>query len=170
MTIISFPLHRDSTQSVLSELRNRDILVRDVPLHFAASIPTHQAIVLDHCSQFAVGDSPLIFWEGTRLCIHAQYFSSLNVVMVDKLDQRYLIGAIHSNIPIMELVKFLITSDIILTYKHIGSEMTLTQVSDAFVQVKGLHRYFTQEEHTERFAFVVELTSTGNIYVSPMGE
>ncbi len=90
--------------------------------------------------------------------------------MVDKLDQRSLIGATHTNIPIMELVKFLITSDIILTYIHIGSEMMLTQVSDTVVRVQGRHWYFTQEQITEEFAFVVELTSTGNIYVSLMGE
>jgi len=72
--------------------------------------------------------------------------------------------------PLLTVCHLLIQADVILTWAHIGSKLTLSNERrvDGFwrVDVSGTHEYYTNERNEDRVAFTVQVDKKGYIVVT----
>lgn len=168
----SFVLQRDCDDSILSELRKYGIAQADFLTRISARNPKESSIPIEVTKNLTFHDAPMLYLDKDGAFVDRSIFSDLKTISVALLPsvQHFLIGEVHRNIPWEILVRFLLLSDIICTYIHLGSEMTIVLLNDHRAEVRGTHRYFTHEENTESFAFAIEIDHTQKIHCISMME
>ena len=78
--------------------------------------------------------------------------------------------------PLQELVALLVHADVILTYAHLGSAMTMEpslmpeatvppSANEARFAFEGSHEYYTNERNVDSFSFEVAISNAGEIVV-----
>ena len=97
--------------------------------------------------------------------VDAALFSDLETISIaGQSKKHFIVGAAKKDIPFDILVRFLITADVVCTYIHLESQMEISFPSSRRAEVRGTHTYFTNEENTETFAFVLEQDHTNTIH------
>ena len=167
-----FALQRDSDDSVLSELRKYGITQADFPTRISARNPKEYSVPIEITKNLTYHDAPLLYLDKEGVFVDRSIFSDLRTISVALLPsvQHVLIGTVYKSLPWETLVRFLLLSDIICTYIHLGSEMTITLLNEHRAEVRGTHRYFTHEENTDSFAFAIEIDHTQKIHCMYMME
>lgn len=162
----SFSLKRNSDQSILSEVRRHNIRQDDFLSLYPARELSQKAFPAEVTKQHTVEGAPLLCIDKQGAFLNNAFFSSLHAISISQLPFKkvQLIGTALKPIPFKTLVSFLIDADIICTYIHVESSMTVSLVSQTRAEVKGTHTYFTNEENEEPFSFVIELDHEQNIY------
>jgi hypothetical protein len=162
----SFSLKRDSNRSILSELRKKGHTQKDFLKQYPARIPSSGSIVAMTTQHLTVDETPLLYIDKEGAFVHGDYFDDLNSCSVMQLSsQRHVvIGTLRKAIPWMTLLRFMIEADIICTYVHLESEMTITPISENRADIQGTHTFFTNEENIEPFSFVIEKDHTQTIH------
>ena len=162
----SLKLRRDTDQSILSEVRKAGIAQNDFFDIIPARKPDANASIAHVTKEIHHLNKPLLYIDPKGPFVDSSLFSDLKTISVAKLSlQRYaIIGTTHQNIRWDILVPFLILSDVICTYIHVGSQMEIVFPSEHRAEVRGSHTYFTNEEHIEPFAFSIEQDHTQTIH------
>ncbi len=126
-----------------------------------------------HLEKFNAGGEPLLFRaRGKKIVgVSAKYFSNLQRADATRIggDSRIGIGnvrvAAFSSITPETLARFLVESQLIITYWHIGSELCLEKETASRTEYiawfTGSHTYFTNEKNVDplRFAVRIDLVS-----------
>ena len=162
----SFLLQRTRGRSLLSELRSKKFTQDDFLTTYPSRNPGEDATPADITKHLMVENTSLLFLDQQGAFVHEQFFSSLSAISITQIPFKkiHLIGSRKKEIPWKTLVQFLIEADIICTYIHMESSMTITLTSKTRAEVKGTHTYFTNEENEESFSFVIEIDHEQNIY------
>lgn len=162
----SFSLKRNRDQSILSEVRRNNIRQDDFLAMYPVREKSKDAVPAQVTKQHMVDGFPLLFIDKKGAFLNNTFFSQLNAISITQIPYKkvQLIGTCLKPIPFKTLVSFLIDADIICTYIHIESSMTVTLSSQTRAEIKGTHTYFTNEENEEPFSFVIELDHENNIY------
>ena len=155
----SFSLIRYSDTSILNELRTKKHRQRDFLETFPTRLPSSKATPAEITKHHKTGSRFFLYIDEKGAFVHEDIFSDLNAISVAQMQKgkRHIIGTLKMNIPWKTLVQFLIEADIIGTYIHMESSMTIQLSSSTHAHVKGTHTYFTNEENTEEFSFLIEL-------------
>jgi hypothetical protein len=128
--------------------------------------------------RFEIGETPLLWFtpNAGEAVVNAAVLSDLTAA--DPLSMgsgdRAVIGVLNElgqgKIVGRELLEFLMQSQMILSYVHIGSEVCLEseqhpEAGAYKARVSGVHTFFTNQENREEFAFEFELTGSGELAV-----
>ena len=169
-------IYRDSQVSLLEEQRGLGKPLYDFPkLYSAATINAETMVPMKTTAAFTVQDR-LIFWLAeTRdaVVVDGRVFTDLATVDGTSLgagDKR-IIGTLlqPQELAPRRLAELMITADVVLTWAHIGSELSLVEevaTEDGWSgRYKGTHTYFTNEENVDPLAFWIRVSATGDISV-----
>lgn len=164
--MISFHLRRDAEHSVLSELRKNGHTPFDFPKHIPAREPSINAKKVQVTSHLTIDGAPILYIDEKGVFVEKSFFSDMKTVSVEQIPklQHLVIGTVRKEVSWETLVRFLICSDVICTYVHIESQMQVVLENQKRAVVRGTHTYFTNEENTDSFAFVVEIDHTDTIH------
>ncbi len=123
-----------------------------------------------------VNGGPVLFFtsDGAQAVVDSRVFSDLTVVDVTALSAgtSAKVGTVigREKLGLRPLVDFLVRSDAVRTWAHIGSEVCLVSASDAEpvwrAELTGEHTYFTNRENHGALSFVVEVAADGTITVT----
>ena len=162
----SFTLQRDSEHSLLSELWKHGVMQPDFLEVVPARTPNANASVALVTKELQYKKKPLLYIDSKGAFVDTSLFSELKTISVVQLaTQRHaVIGSTHQDIPWDTLVRFLLLSDVICTYIHIGSKMKVDFPSAHRAEVRGSHTYYTNEENVEDFSFSIEQDHTRTIH------
>jgi len=170
-------VHRTSHTSLLDEQRQ----VGTAPLGDFQT--TFRAVAVDRANMrpmettagFQVSGAP-VFWlsaAGDAVVVDHTVFTELSVVDAIRLreGQRKELGQLlqPEAIEPRRLAELLLTADAILTWGHIGSELTLVGESndDGWTGVfDGSHTYFTNEKNVVPIGFAMHVDTEGRISVT----
>lgn len=127
-------------------------------------------------SQFTVDGAPVLFFtpDGSQAVVDSRVFSDLTAVDVTALSAGTTakVGTFlaRGKLGLRDLLEFLVRSDAVRTWAHIGSEVCLVSESEADpiwrAEFTGEHTYFTSRENHGALAFVVEVAADGAITVT----
>jgi hypothetical protein len=168
-------------QSVLDEQRSRggaqrwDDFAKGYP---AATIDpaTHHAVEV--VADYRVADTPLLWFtpDFAAAVVDVAMLGDLQIVDATRLgiDERIEIGTVtaagRAGLRGRRLAEFLLKSDAIQTYVHIGSTLCLiAEVDDANryrAEFTGEHEYYTNEENHDPLAFSLEIAGDGRIVIT----
>ncbi|MAA79013.1 MAG: hypothetical protein CL916_07105 [Deltaproteobacteria bacterium] len=162
----SFELRRDSDHSLLSEMRTRGIAQHDFLDLIPARKPNMDSSVALVTKEVRYMKMPILYIDSKGSFVDSALLSDLKTISIAKMStQRHtVLGKTRKNIPLDTLVRFLLMSDVICTYVHIGSKMKVVFPNAHRAEVRGTHTYFTNEENTEPFSFSIEQDHTQTIH------
>lgn len=143
-----------------------------------AGIFQKEFTALATAGKFTIAGKPIIWVDnaGKQIIVDKNYFSDLKLVDVTKfpLDGSDVVGKVDTTIfterTPRDIVAFLIDSQILNTYWHIGADICLTEEQDfgsAYIaHFKASHVYFTNKENVEQYTFGVQVDKmTGTIAI-----
>ena len=161
-----FSMQRDESRSVLNELRGSGISQHDFLSLYKAREVHPKAVVMEVTKSYALKKEFWLYRDKKGAFLNKKYFSDMQSVSVAKLTPgtSFILGKVHKDLDWETLIRFLIDSDIICTYVHIESTMTVTLISDSRAEIRGKHIYFTNMENEDPFAFVVEQDHTHTLH------
>ena len=120
-------------------------------------------------------EGPILFYRDpsdNKAIVDSAYLSDLKVFSIPTYYQKdeHVLGIIKQPKAInpLHLLKQLIEADVLLTYMHIESNMTVEVIAEKPIfkaDVKGTHIYFTNQENEDEFAFRVQINESGEIKV-----
>lgn len=125
-----------------------------------------------------VDGAPLLYFtaDGSQAVVDSRVFSDLTVADVTAMGAGAVVsvGSVkegaRGKLGLRPLLEFLVRSDVIRTWAHIGSEVCLVSASDADAvwraEFTGEHTYFTNRENHGALSFVVEVAADGAITVT----
>lgn len=157
------------TSSAEEEERGRHIAAVVVEPHLARP---------PHLARFTLDGEPLLVIDRTqrRVVVNQRAFSAIERVDATRLgkgDRAVLGRVVDAKLRARgrELVTFLVSSELIQTYMHIGAKLTLGADDDSAktyrVRVTGTHVYFTNSRHESRLDFEVAIDKqSGEIVVT----
>lgn len=130
----------------------------------------------DHLKKFDQPDLLLGEDRSKRIVINNKYFSSLRRIDATRisLSDDLLVGDYRDltfqRLSLRQLAAFLIESQIVLTYAHIGASLKVTEENesdkDYTIRVQGEHVYYTSKKHTSPVDFRLSIgKKTGKIIV-----
>ena len=168
----SFTLHRDSDNSILSELRRRGGSQHDFLEKISSRKMTHEASPALVTKELLFEGKPMLYIDSKGAFVDSSLFTELRTISIERLPfQKYaILGTAKKEIPFELLVRFLITADVICTYIHIESNMEISFPSSLRAEVRGSHTYFTNEENVTPFAFAIEQDHTKTIHCLDMSK
>lgn len=169
------------SKSVLDEQRRRGGANRwsDFATRYRAATidpTTHHAVEV--VSGYHLGDAKLLWFtpDFADAVVDATVLGDLKIVNATglRVGEREEIGVLtelgRTKLRGRELTEFLLKSDTIGTYVHIGSTMCLiaeTDEADGYrAELTGEHEYYTNEENHDPLAFSLEITSDGRITIT----
>jgi len=168
----------DHADSVLSEQRRVGEHVADFHDRYPAEyIDPDSFVPVEAVEGYRIGGTPLLWFNAdkTAVVVNAAVLSELVVADATRMraGDRAVVGQLtelgRGKIAGIELVKFLIRARAIATYVHMGSELCLTAESETAAgyaaHFTGEHTFFTDQKHTESFAFDVSIANDGVITV-----
>ena len=102
--------------------------------------------------------------------VDSRFLSDLNVVGINDFykTKTHIVGQINNkmNLEPFQVVKQLIEADVLQTYFHIESKLTLETLQekpDFIARIKGSHVYFTNDRNEDFFTFKVRIDKAGVI-------
>jgi hypothetical protein len=129
--------------------------------------------------KYSTGGEPLIFRaRGKKIVgVNNKYFSDLHRADATRIGRDSVIGLgnarvpLSSNMPPEKLAAFLVESQLIVTYWHIGSELCLEKeamtAAEYTAYFTGSHTYFTNKKNVEPLRFAVRINlETGALSVT----
>ena len=162
----SFSMKRDESRSVLHELRGNGMAQHDfLPLYTAREVHP-KAVAMNVTKSHSLQQEFWLYRDKEGAFLNKKYFSEMQSVSVAKLmpGSSFILGKVHKDLDWEMLIRFLIDSDIICTYVHMESTMTVTLTSSSRAEVRGKHIYFTNTENEDPFAFAVEQDHTQTLH------
>jgi hypothetical protein len=167
--------------SVLDEQRRRGGAKRwdDFAERYPAAAidpATHHAVEV--VADYRVNDSPVLWFtpDFADAVVDAAMLGELTIVDATRLriGERVEIGTVtaagRTVLDGRRLAEFLLKSDAIQTYVHIGSTLCLlTEVEDENgyrAEFTGEHEYYTNEENHDPLAFSLEMAGDGRIVIT----
>jgi hypothetical protein len=169
------------SKSVLDEQRSRGGASRwdDFPKRYPAAAidaATHHAV--EAVSAYRIADAPLLWFtpDFRDAVVDSSVLGELTVVDATRLgvDERVELGVLtergRTQLRGRELTEFLLRSDAIQTYVHIGSTLCLiTEVDEPShyrAELTGEHEYYTNEENHDPLAFSLEIAADRRIVIT----
>lgn len=131
-----------------------------------------------HLERFAQGGEPLLAIDRKqrRVVVNQKFFSKIaraDVTRLGRNDHATLGQVIDPALRARgkDVVLFLLTSELIQTYIHMGSRLTLAELQDDAAgyraRITGSHVFFTNSRHEEKLDFEVLLDrKTGEVIVT----
>ena len=161
----SFRLYRACDTSILSELRTKRHRQRDFLTIYPARLPSSDAAPADVTKHLQEEGQHFLYIDKEGAFLHAEIFSALNSISVAQMQKgtSHILGTCKKKLPWKILVTFLIEADIIGTYVHMESSMSVNLLSSTRAHIMGSHTYFTNEENTEEFSFALEIDQNQQI-------
>ena len=174
-------IERSSDASMLREHR-RHCSVHDFHTAFVVATIAATARPVPYLESFAAESSGrAVFWfdgeaDATRVVADSAVFApeELRVATAANMapGDSVIVGRLvmPPAMPLLKMVELLITADVILTYAHIGSTLTVEQRSTSAdgcetFAVKGSHEYYTNERNVDELAFEVQVHADGMVVV-----
>jgi hypothetical protein len=174
MTVI-MTITRDSDTSLLEEQRGLGPPLHDFPKQYSAVSVKDTMVAMQTTAAFKVQSHPVFWLAEARdaVVVDDRAFSDLVCVDATGLDagKKVAIGQFlqPTEMAPRKLAEMLITADVILTWAHIGSELSLTEETsdtDGWAgHFEGTHTYFTNEENVDPLDFWVRVSSKGELVV-----
>lgn len=168
---------RDRERSLFAELGKRGLKPRDLPESFAGAAvdrSVDQPLGVD--LGLTLGGQPLFFVKDGAAVVDIAVFDGLAVVDATNPPKGWHgLGRLADPdaADLDDVVRLLVEADVILTWAHIGSELTLTPVETAPPKarggwrLKGTHTYFTNEENVDEIEVGIVVTEDGQVLVGP---
>jgi hypothetical protein len=111
--------------------------------------------------------------ENRRVIINDRWFGDMKRVNATSLPKgkRHALGTVKSAPwPWFRLVRFLVESDLVETYVHIGSQLELTELEDSpgryRARLDGTHEFYTNQRNVQAVRFIIEVDkASGRIEV-----
>jgi hypothetical protein len=132
---------------------------------------------IPHLAPYELDGEPFMVVDraGRRVVLNERFFGPFVRPDAPRLSpgERMQIGAIRDPRLLADplaVVSFLLDSELVRTYWHIGARLSLLEVSETYTgfwaTVRGSHRYFTNESNEEAYSFTVEVViESGLVYV-----
>jgi hypothetical protein len=168
---VSTVLHREATHSVLEAMRRRGVC-RDFPTAFSAAAINESQDPVPLLESYKVEGRP-VFWfakVGLSVVVDRRVFGGLKVVDATSLAVGEVqdIGrlTLPAKLPLPDVAVLLVTADVVLTYAHIGSSLSMVcgEEDGAFrAEFTGHHVYYTTEENRESLHFEVRIGPLGEM-------
>ena len=155
--------------------------VHDFHTAFAVSEIIGSAQPVDYVGHFVQPNGSAVFWfegEGdhARIVADANVFSSDQLTVVDATNLQAgatsRIGSLHmpAVLPLDVIAELLVTSDVVLTYVHERSSLTMdllsTDESATIFRFSGTHEFFTTKRNVMPVHFEVRIDHEGNVIVA----
>lgn len=155
--------------AIYDEMAYESITAQD-PIDFDAFRP------IPTLTEFAALGQPLLWinQEKTEVVVDGRYFSDLTVVDVtsffgqqDPLTIGRVMPAVLEVFEPQEIVRFLLTSEIIRTYAHLEAEVCWVSENETpetySAYFEGVHRYCTQECVEDSYVFRFEMDKVSGL-------
>jgi hypothetical protein len=161
--------------SVLYEQRAAGKPMRDFAERYpAAKIDPATYLPMKITQAFQSEGRPILWLNPDRSApvVDERVFSDLAALDVSRLraGERHELGQLRAKLEGREVLRFLITSDTIRTYIHIGAWVCLEAdgvTGGAYeAALHGEHEYFTNERNVQPFSFVFTLAEDGTMAVT----
>lgn len=182
MNDLLFPrrVERSKCHSMLKAHRQHTT-VHDFHTAFAVSEIIGSAQPVDYVGHFVQPNGRAVFWfegEGdhARIVADANVFSSDQLMVVDATNLQAgatsRIGSLHmpAVLPLDVIAELLVTSDVVLTYVHERSSLTMdllsTDESATIFRFSGTHEFFTSKRNVKPVHFEVRIDHEGNVTVA----
>lgn len=126
---------------------------------------------------YGKGDALLaIDRQARRVVANTKFFSNLSRVDATRIKTKHTLGTVKDVTLYADpkrFATFLIVSDLIHTYAHVGSTLNIVAEKDTpalyRAEIDGHHEYFTNSRHEERVHFAIEIEKkTGVVTVSSL--
>ncbi len=143
-----------------------------------AGVVQKQFTPLTTAEKFTIAGKPVAWVDNTgkQIIVDKNYFSDLKLIDVTKfpLDESDVVGKVDTTILTgrtpREIAGFLIDSQILNTYWHIGADICLREEQDFgshyIAHFDASHVYFTNERNVENYTFGVQIDKmTGTIAI-----
>ncbi len=168
---------RDRDQSLFSELGRRGLAPGDVPAGYpAAAVDQSVDAPLGLDLGLTLGGRPVFFVKDGAAVVDTAVFGPLSRVdATNPPDTWAPVGrlAAPDGVDLGAAVRLLVQADLVLTWAHIGSELTLTPVAApppkarGAWRLRGTHTYFTNTENTDEIDVGVVVSEDGLVLVGP---
>ena len=164
-----FKMVRNSGQSIRQELSKYQIQL-DKNKRIPARQPDSKARVVHLTKHFQHEQTALLFVDEYGPFVHAVFFSDLNIYNPYDLHQKeqLIIGKLKQPLHFKTLLRFLIEADIIETFVHESSEMTIQITSTNIAEIRGSHTYFTNEKNIDYFSFKFVCNEHNEMLLTPL--
>ena len=173
-------VERSSGLSMLREHR-RHTTVHDFHTAVAVSAISGAAQPVEYLQNFVQSDGRAVFWfegEGAsaRVVADANVFAADQLTVVDatrlQRGETSRVGSLRmpAVLPLDVMAELLVTADVVRTYIHEGSSLTMdllsADASSTAFRFSGTHKFFTNRRHLEPVNFEVRFDHEGNVTVA----
>lgn len=168
------------SNTVLDEQRRRSGAERwfDFPKRYpAATIDPSKHLAVEATAEHRSGDAPILWFtpDFSDAVVDATLLGELTIVDATRLrpGDRQPLGTVtkrgREQLSGRALLDFLLRSDAIQTYVHIGSKLCLfgefEHAGSYHAELTGEHEFYTNQENHQPFAFALVIESDGRLEI-----
>jgi hypothetical protein len=164
--------------SVLTEQRGAGPPWEDFPRRYGSAAIAAGYSPVKAVERFRLGAQPLLWFTPDKrdAVLDARFSAGLEAVDVPRLGvgASKVLGSLSAEatraLAPREILEFLLRSELLRTYWHMGSELCLERESTTAAgyraELSGEHVYYTNEENRDALAFAVEISADGVVAVT----
>ena len=167
-------IHR--RHSYLREVRSKpNTHLADFQKEFNAIPVDKTCEPISHTKEFQYQGAPLFCFDpkSKRAVVNSAVFSRLKSKHLGRVDDQFIVGEIKKEaleaLSPAKVVKFLLRSQILLTYVHMHADLCATkQKKDQGsyrIDFDAKHVYFTNQKNVRKYRFSVEIKKEGKILI-----